>query len=108
MAKRKPTVERILHFRMRTTTTSATQLLSIVKAAIPFYQAGGGRVRVLRNVDDPGQIVQVIEYDMDAALEMNRQRIASDPAMQTYLMGWRSLLQGAVEVDVYEDVTDLK
>jgi hypothetical protein len=102
----KSTIRRILHFRLRTTEASATQLIAIAKAAIPFYQAGGGKVRLLRNVDDRGQFVQIIEYSMDAGIEMNRQKIASDPAIQAYLMGWRSLLAGAVEVDVYEDVTD--
>lgn len=107
MANDRPTVARTLHLRMRTTATSATQLLSIVKGAIPFYEAsGGGRVRLLRNVDDPGQFVQVIEYKVDETLEFNRQRIASDPAIQAYLMAWRSLLAGAVEIDVYEDVTE--
>ena len=107
MANDKPAVARILHLRMRTTSASATQLLSIVKAAIPFYEAsGGGRVRLLRNVDDPGAFVQVIEYKVDATMEFNRQRIASDPAIQAYLMAWRSLLAGAAEIDVYEDVTE--
>ncbi len=106
MAKDTPTVRRILHFRMRTTSASAAQLLSIAKAAIPFYQStGGGLVRLLRNVDDPGQFVQVIEYETQEALEMSRQRIASDPAIQTFLTAWRSLVAGAIEIDVYEDVT---
>jgi hypothetical protein len=107
VANDRSTVARTLHLRMRTTAASATPLLSIVKGAIPFYEAsGGGRVRLLRNVDDPGQFVQVIEYEVDETLEFNRQRIASDPAIQAYLMAWRSLLAGAVEIDVYEDVTE--
>jgi hypothetical protein len=37
---------------------------------------------------------------------MNRQRIAGDPTMRAVLQTWRTLLSQAVEIDVYEDVTD--
>jgi hypothetical protein len=99
-------VRRTMHVKMRTPGMDAGQLLSLVKAAIPFYEAFGGvRIRLLRNVDDPAQFVQLVEYEMDAAIELNRQKIASDPMMRTYLEAWRSVLKGAPEIDVYEDVT---
>ena len=64
------------------------------------------RIRLLRNVDDPTAFVQIVEYQTDEALELNRQRLASDPMMRSYMQGWRMLTAGAVEIDVYEDVTD--
>ena len=100
-------VRRILQLRMRSPTPDTAQLLSFVKAAIPFYQAfGNTRVRLLRNVDDPAQFIQEIEYDMEATFELNRQKVASDPMIQGTLRTWRSIFPGAVEIDVYEDVTD--
>jgi hypothetical protein len=96
-----------MHVRIRTPGIDASQLIALAKAAIPFYQAfGGARIRLLRNVDDPSQFMQVVEYEMDEALELNRQKIAGDPMMRTYLESWRMVLKGAPEIDVYEDVTD--
>jgi hypothetical protein len=66
----------------------------------------GGRVRLFRNVDDPSQFVQVIEYDTPRDFELNRQKLAGDPRMQTYLQGWRALFPGTFEIDVFEDVAD--
>ena len=107
MAENPATLRRILHFRIRTPGMDAGQLLSMIKPALPFFQAWGGKqVRLLRNVDDPAQFLQVIEYEAHEALELNRQRIAGDPMLRTYLQTWRTMLQGAVDVDVYEDVTD--
>lgn len=109
MAKDGSMVRRTLYLRLRSPAADPSQLLSLLKAAIPFYEAlGGGRVRLLRNVDDPMQFMQVVEYETPPAFELNRQRIASDPAMQAYLQTWRMLLAGAVEIDVYEDVTEAK
>jgi hypothetical protein len=35
---------------------------------------------------------------------LNRQSIASDMRMQTYLQAWRAMLPGALEIDVYQEV----
>ena len=61
-------------------------------------------VRLLQNVDDPGKFVQVIEYETPESIETNRQRVASDPRLQTYLQAWRAMLPGGVEMDVFKDV----
>jgi len=107
MANEAKTVRRILHFRIRTPATETKQLLPFIKAAIPFYEAfGRTRIRLLHNVDDPTQFVQVVEYETEEAFEMNRQRIAGDPTLRTFLQTWRTLLSQAIEIDVYEDVTD--
>ena len=100
------TVRRTLHFKFRLPAADPAQLAALAKASAPFYQFfGGTRMRLLQNVDDPTQFVQVIEYETPEALEINRQRIASDPRLQTYLQAWRSFLPGVVEVDVYQDMT---
>jgi hypothetical protein len=99
-------VRRTLHLRMTLPTADPAHLRSMVSAAMPFYEMFGGmRVRLLQNVDDPGQFIQEIEYETHQELELNRQRIAGDLRMQSYLQTWRALLGGGIEVDVYEDVT---
>lgn len=98
-------IRRILHIKMRTT-ADASQFLSLAKSAIPLYQAFGPRVRLLRNVDDPNQFIQEVEYEADEAFELNRQKLASDPAIRSTVQAWRMMSMGAVDVDIYEDVTD--
>ena len=85
----------------------AGQFLALMQSATPFYQAlGGKRFRFLRNVDDPNQLLVEIEYEAHAGLELNRQKVASDPMVRTFLQGWRTMLSGSAEVDVFEDVTN--
>ena len=99
------TVQRTLQFKVTLPTKDATQLLSLLKAARPFHEAfGGKKFRLLQNVDDPARYVHEIEYETHEALELNRQRFASDPRVQMFLQSWRTMLGGAVEIDVYQEV----
>ena len=105
MANGSSTVRRTLQFKFTLPSADGAQLLPMMNAARPFIQAfGGTRIRLLQNVDDPARFVQEIEYETHESIELNRHRIASDPRVQAYLQGWRSLLGGAVEIDVYQDV----
>jgi hypothetical protein len=106
MAKKEArTVRRTLQFKFTLPNTDSAHLLSMMKAAAPFWEAfGSTRVRLLQNVDDPARYIQEIEYDTHEELEINRQRIASDPRFQAYVQTWRSMLGGAVEIDVYQTV----
>ena len=104
MASELQSVRRTIQFRFTLPAADAAHLASLVRAAAPFYEAfGGKRVRLLQNVDDPARFVHEIEYDTHEVMEVNRQRIASDPRVQAYLQTWRSLLPGAVEMDVYKE-----
>ena len=77
----------------------------MMRAAAPFYQMfGNANFRLLRNADDPTKFIQVIEYETPESFELNRQSMASDMRFQTYLAGWRAMLPGALEVDVYQEV----
>ena len=99
-------LRRVLQIRMRALDDSA-QVLALIRSAAPFYQTiGGTNFRVLQNVDDPAMMLVEIEYEAHAALELNRHKIASDPVMRTFLQGWRAILQGNADMDVYEDVTE--
>lgn len=109
MAGEAAKTKRILYIKLRTPSADATALLaSMMKNALPLYQSfGDAKVRLLRNVDDQTQFLQVIEYQTEQAFELNRQKLASDPMIQNYLRTWRALFPGAVETDVYEDLTEL-
>ena len=105
MAKKERKVRRTLHLKFTLTSADPSQLLAMVNASKPFYEMlGGTEVRLLQNVDDPGKFIQVIEYEAPESMEINRQRIAGDMRLQTYLQAWRAMLPGVLEVDVYQEV----
>jgi hypothetical protein len=102
MATDEAKIRRILHFKF-TITGASEQMVTMIKSAAPLYQMfGDAQVRLLQNVDDPGRFLQEIAYDAPEALEQNRQQIASDPRVQAYLMGWRAMFPGAIEIEVYK------
>jgi len=105
VAKPEDSVKRILQIKVRAL-GDAGQVLALIRNAAPFYRTlGGGQFRVLQNVDDPAQLTVEIEYESHAALELNRHKVASDPMMRAFLQGWRAMLAGSADMDVYEDVT---
>jgi hypothetical protein len=105
MSTESTTVRRTLQLRFTLPTSDSGQLAAMIKAAAPFYQMfGNAQVRLLQNVDDPTKFVQEIEYEAHGEWELNRQRIAGDLRMQTYLQAWRTMLPGAPEIDVYQEV----
>ncbi len=103
------TVRRTLHLKFTAPSADPKHLNNLIQAARPFYEFYGGKVvKLLQNVDDPARFVQVIEYETDAKLELNRQQLASDARWQTMLQMWRSATSGAVEMDIYSEVTPPK
>ena len=98
-------VVRTLHLKFTMPGADPAQLSAMMKSAKPFWEFFGTmRMRLLQNVDDSGRFIQVIDYETDEAVELNRQRIAGDPRMQGFIQAWRSMLPGAVEIDVFEEV----
>ncbi len=105
MAEPDEGVRRVLQIRARAL-GDPNQVLALIRSAAPFYQTlGGTRFRVLQNVDEPAQLLVEIEYEAHAALELSRQKLASDPMVRTFLQGWRTILAGNADMDVYQDVT---
>jgi len=97
-----PKIRRTLHFRF-TLAGGSEQMVAMIKSAAPLYQMfTDSKVRLLQNVDDPSRFLQEIEYDAPESLELNRQQLASDPRVQTYLQAWRSMFPGAVEIEVFK------
>lgn len=106
MAEEQDTLHRVLQMKIRALGEPA-QVLALVQSTAPFYRAlGGKQVRFLQNVDDPAQFVIEVEYEAHAGLELNRHKISSDPMVRGFLQGWRTLLAGSAEMDVYQDVTE--
>ncbi len=105
MAEGAEVLRRLLQMKVRAL-GDPDQVLMLIKGAAPFYRSlGGTSVRFLQNVDDPAQFVIEIEYEANAAVELNRQRVSSDPMIRTFLQGWRMMLAGSAEMDVFQDVT---
>ena len=105
MAKPAEDLKRVLQIKMRAVGDPG-QALSLIRSAAPFYRTiGGTGFRVLQNVDDRAQMLIEIEYAAHAAVELNRHKVASDPMVRTFLQGWRAMLQGSADMDVYQDVT---
>lgn len=99
-------LKRVLHIKLRAL-GDPKQMLALVHSATPFYRAfGPTRLRTLQNVDDPAQVLIEIEYEADAALELNRHKVASDPMMRSFLQGWKQMLAGSADMDVYEEVSE--
>ena len=108
MANDAAKAKRILHVKIKTPSADATTMLTtIMKNALPMYQAfSDAQIRLLRNADNQTQFLQVIEYQTDQAFELNRQKLASDPIVHNYVQAWRTLFPGAIEIDVYEAITE--
>ena len=105
MADAPEKVKRVLHVKMRAL-GEPKQILALIQSATPFYRAfGAAGFRILQNVDDPAQLLIEIEYEADASLELNRQKVASDPMLRNFLTGWKQMLAGSADMDVYEDVS---
>jgi hypothetical protein len=104
MASDDTKVRRTLQLKFTLPSGDSGHLVAMIKAAAPFYQMfGNARVRLLQNVDDPAKFIQEIEYEAQEDWELSRQKIASDPRMQAYIVGWRTMFPGALEIDVYQD-----
>ena len=105
MANESQKVRRTVQFKFTLPSANSGQLASLMKSAAPFYEAfGARRMRLLQNVDDPARFVHEIEYETHELIELNRQRVASDPRVQTSMQTWRSLFPGSVEIDVYQEI----
>jgi len=100
-------VSRILVMKIKLPAPEAIKSISLMmKSSAPFYEAShDAKMRLLRNVDAPTELIQIGEYQTEQALELNRQRLASDPMTRNFVQAWRTLFPGGVEIDVYEDVT---
>ena len=100
------TIRRVLQLRFTLPTTEPTQFVAFIRATEPYYELFGGKeIRLLQNVDQPAQFVQIVDYEVHESLESNRQQLAGDPRLQAFLQAWRAMFPGTVEVDVFREVS---
>jgi quinol monooxygenase YgiN len=105
MSDDEPKVWRTLHLKFTLPGADSEQLSSLMRSTAPFFQMfGNAHFRLLQNADDPTKFIQVIEYETHEALELNRQSLASDTRFQAYLQMCRTMLPGALEIDVYQEI----
>jgi hypothetical protein len=96
----------LIQLRGRVTEGRWDDLVSFLDNAIAFYEEPGGiRVRLLRDVADPGAFIEVIEYETEESYVADQRRVENDPAMIARLEEWRGLLAGPVEVQTLREVT---
>ena len=98
-------VFRILQLKFTLPTADPIQFVALIKATGPYYELFGGKqVRLLQNVDNPSQFIQLVDYEIHQSFETSRQQIAGDPRLQAFLQAWRQMFPGTVEVDVFREV----
>jgi hypothetical protein len=98
-------VRRVLQLRFTLPTAEPARLVAFLNATKPYYELFGGKeMRLLQNVDQPAQFIQIIDYEIDASFETSRQQIAGDPRLQGFLQAWRAMFPGTVELDIFREV----
>jgi hypothetical protein len=98
-------VRRILQLKFTLPAAEPSALIAVINATRPYYELFGGKaMRLLQNVDQPGQFIQIIDYDIDESFETSRQALAGDPRLRTFLQAWRTMFPGAVEVDIFREI----
>jgi len=106
MADESVKVKRTLLLRLKAPTPDSAKMLGAMmhNTAAMFKAFGDAKVRLLRNSDDQTQFLQIVEFQADQAVERSRQKMASDPTMQNFLLAWRAMFPGAADAEVYENV----
>lgn len=100
-------VSRILQLRFTLPTTEPAKFAAFIKATQPYYEMFGGKqIRLLQNVDQPAQFIQIMDYEVDKSLETSRQQIAADPRLQAFLQTWRAMFPGTVELDIFREIDE--
>lgn len=92
-----------LHLRIQAAPNRRGELLAFLREAIPFYESPGGiRIDLLADRNDDHRFIERVTYVDEAAYQRDRQRVAADPLMQSYLQRWRALLAGPPVVETYD------
>ena len=92
-----------VHLRIRIQDRS--KLIDFIRRALPFYEDGGIKIRLLQDFEDPNSFLEIVEYRDQPSYEKDQHRVESDTEMKGYLQSWHSLLAGPLIVETYYDVT---
>ncbi|MGO3928293.1 antibiotic biosynthesis monooxygenase family protein [Rhodopseudomonas pseudopalustris] len=95
-----------IHLKLRCRGPDGQDLIDYLREAAPFYQElPGVTIRLLRNVERPGEFVEIVEYATREAFDADQIRIAEDQQMLKLLGRWRALLTEPPVVEHYEDIS---
>ena len=84
------------------------QPLPFLREALPYYeQPEVIRIRLLQSRDDPRRFIEVVEYDNRSTHDRDQTRVETDPQMRVLLDRWHALLEGSLEIETYEEITEL-
>ena len=98
----------ILHLRVRVAAENRERLIAFLREALPHYERPGGiRIRLLQSRDDPRRFLEIVEYEDRSAHDRDQVRVESEPQMRALLDRWHGLLEDSVEVETYEEITEL-
>ena len=96
-------VEIQLHIRVKP--ERRAEFDAFLQEAVPYYEElSGVFVRLIERKEEPGRLIEVVEYMTREAYEADKVRMETDSKMKGLLARWRGLLDGPPEVRVYEDV----
>lgn len=94
----------VLHLAGRVPIGGRPALESFLAEAKPFYERPGGiRVRLQWDRAEPTRFVEIMEYADEATYLADQERVAGDPEMGAWLRRWHALLDGPIEVSVWDD-----
>lgn len=95
----------VLHLAGRVPAGGRPALESFLAQAREFYERPGGiRVRLQWDRVEPTRFVEIMEYADEATYLADQERVARDPEMAAWLSRWHALLDGPIEVSVWDDV----
>lgn len=95
-----------LHLRIRVKPEHRAMFESFLREAIPCYERPGGiRVRVVQGLDDPNELIEIIEYADRPTFESDQHRVEHDPELRELLGRWRHLLDGPPKVERWIDAS---
>lgn len=99
--KRMPT---FIHLRVQVSPDKVKDFKEFLERAIPYYeQPGGITIRLLRNLADSTQWIEVVEYATEADYAKDQVRIEDDPKMRDLLTEWRQLLAEPPVMEVWRE-----
>jgi hypothetical protein len=94
-----------LLLRFAVATHRQTELLAFLARAKPYYEAPGGiTVRLLQDVGDPRQLIEVVTYRDEETWRRDQQRVEADPRMHELLAEWRAFHLANATVETYREV----
>lgn len=79
-------------------------LENFLRDARPFYESiGDVTMRFMWDAHDQQRFREIFEYRTQEVFDLDDHRVHHDPTMTAYLSKWRTLLEGEVQVSVWNE-----